>query len=301
MFRNPFSKNSKRARADKYNSEGNDLGDSGDSEGAIPLYLKAAEIDPRWSVPAYNLGLHYKYLAQWEESLKWCQLAHELDPEDEAATWNLGIAATALREWDIAREAWKGYGIDVPDGEGELDLPCGTTPVRLHPNGEAEVVWTERLDPARARILNIPFPESGFRYGDIVVNDGAAVGYRKSGDSEVPVFNALDLWERSEYQTFAVDVEFGDAEPDIEDLEEAAKAVDAEVENWTTNFEALCKACSEGRPHEEHDHERRVPRGPHRIAVAHPDGGTAKKLIAEWALTQSTEAQVGELELLLGD
>lgn len=58
MFRNPFSKNSKRARADKYNSEGNDLGDSGDSEGAIPLYLKAAEIDPSWSVPAQSITEH---------------------------------------------------------------------------------------------------------------------------------------------------------------------------------------------------------------------------------------------------
>ncbi len=199
MFKNPFSKNSKRARADKYNTEGNALGEAGDSEAAIPLYLKAAEIDPSWSVPAYNLGLHYKNLAQWKESLKWCQLAHELDPDDEAATWNMGIAATALRQWDIARRAWKAYGIDIPEGEGEVDFPCGTTPVRLHPNGEAEVVWAQRLDPARARILNIPFPESGFRYGDIVINDGAAVGYRKSGDREVPVFNVLGLWEHSEY------------------------------------------------------------------------------------------------------
>ncbi len=77
--------------------------------------------------------------------------------------------------------------------------------------------------------------------------------------------------------------------------------MDAEVENWTTNFEILCKACSEGRPHEEHDRERRVPKGPHRIAVAHSSDATVKKLVAEWALAQDAAARVGELELLLGD
>lgn len=265
MFKNPFTKRSKRERANRLNTQGNDLGDAGDSAGAIPLYLRAADIDPDWSVPAYNLGLHYKNLAQWEESLKWCQRAHSLDPDDEVAIWNLGIAATALREWKIAREAWKAYGIDVPDGEGELHLPCGMTPVRLNPNGDAEVVWGERLDPARARLLTIPFPESGYRCRDIVVNDGAAVGYRKRGDREVPVFNVLALWEPSTYRTFAVEVEF-QAEPDLSDLEAAAAEVDAEVENWTTNFVIMCKACSEGRPHDQRDHDHQAPQGPYRIA-----------------------------------
>lgn len=299
MFKNPFNLGSKRERADRLNTEGNNLGDQGDSQGAISFYQRAAEIDPEWSVPAYNLGLHYKNLAQWEESLKWCQRAHSLAPDDEAATWNLGIAATALRKWKLARAAWTAYGITVPEGEGEVVLPCGITPVRLNPAGDAEVVWSERIDPARARILNIPFPESGYRFRDIVVNDGAAVGYRKRGEREVPVFNVLDLWEQSNYHTFAVDVEFVEPEPDISSLEEAARALDAEVENWTTNFEVLCKACSEGRPHDSHDEDRRIPNGPHRIAVAHPSEATARRLVAEWALAQDTRAQVGKLEVLL--
>jgi tetratricopeptide (TPR) repeat protein len=299
LLKNPFSKTSKRERASKLNTEGNVLGERGDSEAAISLYLRAAEVDPNWSVPAYNLGLHYKNLARWEESLMWSERAHSLAPDDEAATWNLGIAATALRRWKLARMAWKSYGIDVPDGEEEVDLPCGVTPVRLNPNGEAEVVWAERLDPARARLLNIPFPESGYRYRDIVVNDGAPVGYRKRGDREVPVFNVLAIWERSTYRTFAVSVECPETEPNLSELEVAAREVDAEVENWTTNFEVLCKACSEGRPHERHDDERRMPKGPHRVAIAHPSEATARKLIAQWALAQEPGTHLGELELLL--
>ena len=122
MFTNPFSKQSKRERADRFNTEGNDLAAAGDTAGAIALYSRAADIDPDWSVPAYNLGLHYKNFSRWEQSLKWCQLAHALDPADEAAAWNLGIAATALREWKVARAAWKACGIDIPDGTYQATL-----------------------------------------------------------------------------------------------------------------------------------------------------------------------------------
>jgi tetratricopeptide (TPR) repeat protein len=299
MFKNPFSAQSKRERAQQLNTEGNALAESGNSEGAISVYLKAAQVDADWHVPAYNLGLHYKNLAQWKESLAWCERAHKLAPDNEATIWNLGIAATALREWAPARMAWKAYGIAIPEGQGELIYPCGITPVRLNPRGGAEVVWAERIDPARARVLSIPFPESGYRYRDIIVNDGAPVGYRRRGDHEVPVFNVLALWQESTYRTFAVEVDFGEVEPDLSFLEEEAHKVDAEVENWTTTYQVLCKACSEGHPHAHHDQERQVPRGPHRIAVAHPSETAARRLIAEWALSQDTQARVGRLELLL--
>src|SRR5205807_10273545 len=70
--------------------------------------------------------------------------------KDKAAWWNQGIAATALGRWGLARRAWAGFGIDLPAGEGPLDFPCGSCPVRLCPDGDAEVVWAHRIDPARS-------------------------------------------------------------------------------------------------------------------------------------------------------
>ena len=117
----------------------------------------------------YNLGLKLKYEGKWAESLDANLRALELQPEDnEAAIWNAAIAATALRDWLTARAMWQRYGIKLQGpAEGPIEDNFGVTPVRLNPDDQAEVVWTRRIDPARARLLNVPLPESGFRFNDI--------------------------------------------------------------------------------------------------------------------------------------
>ena len=187
-----FSRFSKRRRASRANELGLQLRRSQQLAAAIHEYERAIRIDPTWAVPFYNLGLLHKYEGDWALSLEANLRATELDPSDQAGWWNLGIAATALERWDVARFAWRGAGVkDVPDGAGPVDLPCGQTPVRLNPEGDAEVVWCQRLDPARARIESIPLTD--YCFGDIVLNDGAAVGYRMLGDEKVPVFNCHPL------------------------------------------------------------------------------------------------------------
>ena len=146
---------------------------SGQSEEAIREYERACQLDPSWHSPAYNLGLLYKYAGDWQRSLECNARATELAPDEEASWWNLGIAATALGRWDVARAAWRGAGIDIPDGTGPIDCSCGVAPIRLNPDATGEVVWADRIDPARAVLRSIPLTESGFRYGDVVLNDGA--------------------------------------------------------------------------------------------------------------------------------
>ena len=97
----------------------------------------------------YNAGLAAKYKGELTESLRCNQKAVELDPRNEAAWWNLGIAATALRNWPEARRAWRGFGIDVPPGDNEMRDAGQTACVRLNPSADGEVVWGERIDPAR--------------------------------------------------------------------------------------------------------------------------------------------------------
>ncbi len=118
--------------------------------------------------------------------------AAELDPKNEPAWWNLGIAATALGDWAAAQRAWAGYGIVIPRGEGPLEMGLGAVPIRIDPNGKPEVVWCARLDPARARIASVPFPESGRGCGDVLLTDGAPRGYREYRGRQVPVLNELE-------------------------------------------------------------------------------------------------------------
>jgi hypothetical protein len=89
----------------------------------------------------------------------------------------------------------------------------------------------------------------------VVLHDGAAVGYRlNSGGQEVPVFNVLELFEPSRFSTYEASVEV-DGPEDIEALTQACDQAGIAFEHWTASIRNLCKACSEGRPHQGHDHE----------------------------------------------
>jgi hypothetical protein len=182
----------------------------------------------------------------------------------------------------VARSAWRGFGIKLPPGEGPIDLPCGMCPIRLNPDGDAEVVWTRRLDPARAEITSIPFPESKHRWRDIVLNDGAPVGYRKSQGQEFPVFNELELLQASAFGTYFARVSMAPESDGARALPEIADRLGGSAEDWSTSIEILCKACSEGRPHEIHDHELKKVDGPHHIAVAARDQAHAEQILAAW-------------------
>lgn len=287
----------RRIRAIAHNEQGRELAGRGLNHEAVAEYLKASEIDPTWSVPFYNLGLLYKYEGDWVESLRMNQRAVELDDTDRGSWWNLGIAATVLEKWSEARRAWRGFGTAIPPGEGPIDYPCGVAPVRLNPNGDAEVVWSERIDPARAILRNIPYPTSGHRFGDLVLNDGAPSGYRMLGDLEVPVFDCLELLEPSFLSTFVAEIEMNDP-GDMELLGKMADDRGLAAEDWSTSVRILCKACSQGRPHEQHDHFIEPVEGLHRVAVAAPDRFTVEALLGQWR-EKSESAMILSIEMVL--
>lgn len=275
------------------------LREQGKVQEALSLFQEAARKDPTWSIPFYNVGLIYKYQGKWEESLDQNRRATELDPKDQGAWWNLGIAATALGRWDVARHAWQAYGLDIPPGEGPITLDAGVCPVRLNPNGDAEVVWAVRLDPARAEINSIPFPESGYRWKDIVLNDGAAVGFRFYQGQEVPVFNVLQLLQPSSFSTFVAQVAMPPTSKPPDKLSEIAVHRDGNAEDWSTSTRILCKACSEGRPHKAHDKEAAPPEGSHVIGIAAKNRQHAQEILDAWVYS-TDNIQVESLEEALG-
>jgi len=265
--------------AEQLVAEGYERDEAGDSIGAERLYRAAAEANPQWSVPFYNLGLMCKYQARWPESLTYNQRAAALAPDDEASWWNLGIAATALGDWSEARRAWSACGIDPPPGDGPPLFEWGRTPVRLDPSGDAEVVWAQRLDPARARIISVPLPWSAHNFGDIVLNDGAPQGHRRSNGVEYPVFNVLALLEPSKHQKFVV--ELGTSDPaSVEALEDIASALGGAVEDWGVSTNILCAQCSLGTPHE-HSDAPAAPAHPH-CGLAAFDRSQAEMILGRW-------------------
>ena len=264
---------------EQYNDEGRACADRGDVAGAERAYLAAAALEPEWAAPLYNLGLLYKYELRWTESLEFNRKAMAIDPEHEAALWNRGIAATALGYWTEARECWSKVGLTDPGGADPPDYGLGRVPVRLDPHGAGEVVWGKRLDPARVRLTNIPLPSSEFRWGDIVLNDGAAEGRRTVNEKTYPVFNVLQRLVPSPLATFVVELASVD-EKAIEALEDIAHQMGGAAEHWGSSTHILCRECSFGNPHEHSDHAG-APAHPH-CGLAAADGDVARVILDRW-------------------
>ena len=267
------------SEAERLVAEGLALEDAGDPVKAEQAYRAAIAENPAWSVPHYNLGLLCKYQSRWQESLEYNRTAAALAPDDQAAWWNLGIAATAVGHWSEARRAWKACGLEPPPGDGAPDFGFGATPVRLDPNGDAEVIWAERIDPARARIVSVPLPWSRHNFGDILLTDGAADGHRKVGDRQYPVFNALALLSPSPLRKYVV--ELATADPAVvEVLVNAADELNGAAEDWGRSTNILCAECSRGTPHE-HASGNNSAAHPH-CGLAASDDRHAEAIIRAW-------------------
>jgi len=193
----------------------------------------------------YDAALAQKFLRNWPEAYRLgiFAAANAARGRQDPAFWNLGICATILREWATARDAWAGFGITLPDGEGPIDGNFGRACVRLAGGNGSEVVWVDRLCPTRARVVNVPFDTSR-RYGEIVVHDGEPKGDRVVGDRTYRVFEELTLFEPSDLPTLSVTVNA--ATP--ADLDALADLLDGGGFGFEplANGEILCKCCSEG-------------------------------------------------------
>lgn len=264
------------------NGLGNSFAQNGGARRAEWFYQQATRFCPSHAPAWFNLGLEAKKRHDWVPFLECNQRAVHLEPGNQPAWWNLGIAATALNDFAEADRAWVGFGITVPPGQGARDWNLGPIPIRIQPQGPAEVVWCRRLDPARARITSIPLPGSQRAYGDTLLTDGAPSGRRWHAGQQVPVFPELEVLARSEWTTFGIKARMP-SQADWLDLVHLAEGGPVKVEDWS-NLEVLCKACSGGAT----PRTRRSPKnhGPwvpeHEIGLACQSQEPVLKLLEGW-------------------
>jgi tetratricopeptide (TPR) repeat protein len=256
---------------------------SGDDDEAIRIYERILKHVPTNDEAHYNLGLVYKHQQNWEKSFFHNQESARLDPTFEPAWWNLGTAATMLKKWRVARQAWNHFGCKYADSDAEITGQIGITPIRLDPKGLAEVIWCKRIDPARTVIENVPTVGSGRHYGDILLNDGAPHGYRTVNKQEYPVFDEITVIQKSEYLSFEIAAE-GSKESELQEFERICEGYNVEFENWTETLRAVCKACSEGRPHAHHDTKIKPPKGVYRFGLAAKTHQQVEQILESWML-----------------
>ena len=267
------------ATSEELVANGLELEERGDYAAAEAAYKRAIEKSPQWTVPYFNLGLLCKWQRRWQESLAMNQQVVRYEPRDTGAWWNLGIAATALANWQEARRAWQACGLSSPPGEGPPEFNFGTTPIRLDPDGVGEVVWAERLDPARSRIVSVPLPTTDYNHGDVLLIDGAPDGHRVVNGKEIPVFNALARLSRSPLRKFVVELATVSADS-VDALAHHAEVLGSAAEYWGQSTRILCAECSRGVPHW-HDDENTAPAHPH-CGLAATDSARVEEIIMAW-------------------
>jgi hypothetical protein len=219
---------------------------NGDNDRAVDIFERVTAFDPDSTNAWFNLGLAYKLKRDWSNSSRCCRRAAEVDPTNREAFWNLGVAATALEDWATARWAWRNIGVDPGAGAGPPELQLGPSPIRLR---TGEVVWGERLDPCRARIANVPLPQSGHRWGDIVMHDVVPRGERQAWGKTWGVFDELIRLQPGPFPTLESEVK-APSEQDTNELLEAVAERGFAAEDWTLSVRRLCETCSLGSPHE---------------------------------------------------
>jgi tetratricopeptide (TPR) repeat protein len=260
-----------------------DAGDLIDARARFELLLAVKPDAPDYH---YMQGLVCKYLQDWPISLhhNLQSLALRTEP-DEASRWNAAIAATAIGDWAEARRQWADCGIELPDGDGAINSNFGVASIRLNAWDAGETLFGRRIDPVRARLINVPLPDSGYRYGDIVLHDGAATGQRRFHQSMVPVFNAMQRVEASEFQTFAIFATCPRHE-DLDALVEARMPGIAFIEDWTESITHYCLRCSYGTPHRHLEEDANADddawRPERNLGIAAQSRHSVMKLLEHW-------------------
>ncbi|MDO5082771.1 MAG: hypothetical protein Q4D89_05135 [Arachnia propionica] len=259
--------------------------EAGQLADAAELFVELTGLVPDHSPYHYMAGLAYKYLRRWPESLAANLKAIEVAREfDEAAHWNAGIAATALSDWATARRIWEACGIELTPGEGEIRENFGFVVLLLNPWGNMERLFARRIDPVRAEIVSVPYPQYGHLCGDVVLHDGASLGVARVGEKELMVFNELQRLVPSRLQTFIVEVTCEDPDQ-LQELLDALSEL-GEAEDWTQD-RWICASCARGdqegaEEHHEHDGSELEWAPEREVAVAAEDLDAVTGVLAVW-------------------
>jgi len=261
-----------------------DAFDRGDLHQASRLFESLLQQEPGASAFHYMRGLAHKYLLDWPLCLHHNLRAIEVsDGDDEAYHWNAAMAATALGQWDVVRRLWKDTGINIEEGEGPIHNDFGLGVVRLTPWQGGETVWVRRIDPVRARILNVPTPETGHRFGDIVLHDGASTGSRFDADGrKTHVFNELARLHPSDFQTFVVFVSCENT-AELGALLEATGPGIGFAEDWTSSLVNYCLRCSYGVTHRHEKQQDAEWQRDRNLGIAAQSRLSVEKLLSDWA------------------
>jgi hypothetical protein len=217
---------------------------------ALSHFTEACRLAPDWYTPGFNLGVACKFTHDCEGAIATSLRAIELAPTNAGigAHWTVGVAATALGEWEQARWAWGECGVYVPEGTGPSSVGFERVGVRLESEDGPHAVACRLLDPARARIANVPMPSTSRHYGDVLLIDGKDSRPFIENGRAYALYDELKLLERTDFATWEVHI-VAPTRDDVTDLVAHFDGLNGAIADW-----------SEVLPYSSESRQRRAPR-----------------------------------------
>jgi hypothetical protein len=179
---------------------------SADDKAALEAMQESLRLRPEDGWRWFQLGLIHKWRGRWNEGVEANRRARELGAESQGVLWNLAICAMGAGFYPLAASVMKELGMKGEVGEdGIFTGSFDPVQVRISSLGEGidpavhvvgaepdfEYIWIERHSLVHGTILNATIHDMPADFGDVVLFDGAAVGYRDDGTTRVPRFPLL--------------------------------------------------------------------------------------------------------------
>lgn len=202
----------------------------GDVYHAVKLHKRIIKLVPDWHPPYLALARIYHQRREWKPSFYYFKKTIAFLPDLREGWWCLGIAATALKKWRVARNVWSKFGLS--------QLPNTPEGLRLTYDGTFEILWMSAVDPARAKILSIPHPASGFRFRDEVLYERKPIGHHIVTRKRVPVYAEMGIFKRSHYRTYSCLIHDASAKQ-IQQLERLCYDARLGFEIWSNAARAM--------------------------------------------------------------
>lgn len=198
----------------------------GDVYNAVKLYRKTIRVSPNFAPSYYQLCKIYKSRKEWKPTLHYGLKTLELTQQYNDKVWNLvALAAVALNRHQVLRRA-------LPHVSPISKRNTSILPIRINTPYWQEVVWAKPIHPLKAQIVSIPHPDSGRKFGEIVLYDYKANGYRVVETTQYPIHDELQLLKRSFYTTYSLLIP-KESSDKLDKLEELCSAENMGFEIWS--------------------------------------------------------------------
>lgn len=211
---------------------------NGDIYHAVKLFRRIIKENPGWVPPYLRLINIYLRRAEWKQVYAFSKRVLSLDASLKSIWWYLGVSAEITGKLTVAKRVWSKFGL--LENMKVKALIC----LRINYDNRSELIWALTCGPAKAQIINIPYPTSGLCHQDMVYYHSISSDYQVIGKAKHPIYNILTRHKTSYFNTFSCMLQEAE-EKDLKILSDLCQQSGLGFEIWSNSTRAMEKIQSE--------------------------------------------------------